>query len=110
MSNKRPSIASNKDLLDQWDYTKNDADPEELTQGSSKKAWWICDEGHSYEMSIYQKCIRGNGCPICSGHRTIPGINDFATFYPELAKEWHPTKNGNKSPSNYSKKNAPKTS
>lgn len=105
MSNKRPSIASNKDLLDQWDYTKNDADPEELTQGSSKKAWWICDEGHSYEMSIYQKCIRGNGCPICSGHRTIPGINDFATIYPKLAKEWHPSKNGSLSPSNYSKKN-----
>lgn len=105
MRSNRPTIASNIDLSNQWDYRKNEADPEVLTQGSSKKVWWTCDEGHSYEMSIYQKCIRGNGCPVCSGHRTIPGINDFATFYPELAKEWHPTKNGNKSPSNYSKKN-----
>lgn len=27
--------------------------------------------------------------------KLIPGVNDLATVNPELAKEWHPTKNGN---------------
>ena len=28
------------------------------------------------------------------------GVNDLATLYPELAKEWHPTKNGVLTPNN----------
>ena len=31
--------------------------------------------------------------------------NDFATVYPELVKEWHPSKNGDLLPSNISKNN-----
>ena len=29
------------------------------------------------------------------------GNNDFATLYPKIAKEWHPTLNGDKSPSDF---------
>ena len=31
------------------------------------------------------------------------GVNDLATLYPELAKEWHPTKNGNLKPCDVTK-------
>lgn len=31
--------------------------------------------------------------------RLIKGGNDLATDYPEIAKEWHPTKNGELTPS-----------
>ena len=43
---------------------------------------------------------RSNGCncPICSGHKVLVGYNDLASLNPELAKEWHPTKNGNLKP------------
>ena len=37
-------------------------------------------------------------CPICTGHRTVSGVNDFATVCPDIAKEWHPTKNGKLKP------------
>ena len=30
--------------------------------------------------------------------RLIKGENDLATLYPALAKEWHPTENGNLKP------------
>ena len=37
------------------------------------------------------------GCPYCVGRKVLVGFNDCVTTYPMLAKEWHPTKNGNSS-------------
>jgi hypothetical protein len=37
---------------------------------------------------------RGEGCPV-------PGENDFETYYNEIARERHPSKNGSKHPSDY---------
>ena len=37
-------------------------------------------------------------CPYCYGSgppKRITEENAFISFYPEAAKEWHPTKNGN---------------
>jgi hypothetical protein len=34
--------------------------------------------------------------------KLIKGVNDLATVNPELAKHWHPTKNGNLTPSDVS--------
>ena len=41
----------------------------------------------------------GMGCPVCSNHKVLAGYNDLETLYPLLAKEWHPTKNGDLKPS-----------
>ena len=30
--------------------------------------------------------------------KLIKGVNDFASLYPEIAKQWHPTKNGDITP------------
>ena len=42
---------------------------------------------------------QGTGCPYCSGKTAIPGETDVATLFPELITEWHPTRNGDLSPS-----------
>lgn len=111
---KRVLLGSNNlavthpNILKQWDYEKNDIKPEEISYGSGKKVWWKCSKGHSYEMTVYKKLSRAASCPVCSGHKTVPGINDFATCYPEIAKEWHPNKNGDLLPSQVSKKNGRK--
>ncbi len=99
---------TNPDVLDQWDYQKNDIKPEEVSYGSSKKVWWKCKAGHSYQQSINRKISRKTGCPICSGHITVPGVNDFAKAYPKLAEEWHHSKNNGLLPSQISKKNGRK--
>jgi DNA-directed RNA polymerase subunit RPC12/RpoP len=44
-----------------------------------------------YDARISWK-TRGRGCPYCSGRRVYIG-NCLATVYPEVAKEWHPTRN-----------------
>ena len=42
------------------------------------------------------------GCGICRGRIVVKGINDLTTTHPELAKEWHPTKNGDLKPAQVS--------
>ena len=45
------------------------------------------------QTPIKDRC-KGTGCPYLSGKAVWPGFNDLATTNPELAKEWHPFKNG----------------
>lgn len=77
-------------LMREWDYVKNDEiDPLEITYGSAKKVWWICERGHEWKAVIKKRTLRGDGCPYCNGKRPISGENDFATLYPEIAKQWN---------------------
>lgn len=100
LQSKHPKIAK------EWHPTMNgDLKPTDVSHGSKLKAWWICPNGHAYDQYIHKRTSRGSACPICSGHRTVVGINDFETVYPEVATEWHPYKNGDKCPSMFSPKN-----
>ncbi len=80
------------ELVKEWDYKKNSTQPFKYTKSSSKKAWWICSRGHSYEARISDKA-RGKGCPYCAGRKAISGVNDLATLYPQLLSEWNYDKN-----------------
>ncbi|MBR2727144.1 MAG: hypothetical protein IKD71_04540, partial [Solobacterium sp.] len=86
------------ELASEWHPTKNGTlTPEMLTLGSGIEVWWRCKKGHEYKARISRR-VRGDGCPYCSGHKVEKGFNDLATLNPELAKEWHPTKNGSLTP------------
>ena len=92
---------TNPELLDDWDYERNRVLPTEISFGSSKAVWWKCKNGHSYEMKIHSRTGRQkSGCPYCStpAKRVLKGFNDLQTKYPDLAKEWHPTRNGDLTP------------
>ena len=39
-----------------------------------------------------------NGCPYLANKALWPGFNDLQTKYPEIAMQWHPTKNGDLTP------------
>ncbi len=85
-------------MLAEWDYKKNEKGPEEYTSGSNESVFWICSKcGYSYPAQISNKSA-GRGCPCCSNKTVVPGINDLATTHPQLAAEWHPTKNGELKP------------
>ena len=84
-----------KEIANQWHPTKNgDLKPEDFTQGSSKKVWWLCPEGsdHEWEAMIGQRTRLGTGCPFCDGQR-ICSTNNLAYLKPDYFEEWHPTKN-----------------
>lgn len=90
------------DIAKEWDYEENiGLTPTTITAGSRRTVSWICPKGHKYKMSIADR-RRGDNCPYCSGRRILPGFNDLQTTHPEVASEWHPTKNGNKHPTEVS--------
>lgn len=91
-----PTIAA------EWDYKKNDGKrPEEFSAQNSKKVWWICEKGHSYESTIGSRTAKRhqNGCPYCANKKVLKGYNDLQTCYPEIAREWDYALNGDLSPS-----------
>ena len=67
---------------------------------SNDKVWWKCEKGHEWEAVIFARSM-GSGCPYCAGIVAIPGENDLETVDPELASEWHPTKNKESQPSEF---------
>lgn len=93
------------DLLKEWHPTKNSGlNLAKITHGSKKKVWWKCNGGddHEWEAQIYNRTKLKNpsGCPFCSG-RVASKTNNFATNLPQIAAEWHRTKNGNLRPENF---------
>ena len=84
------------EIAKEWHPTKNGhLKPDQFKKGSEFKAWWKCSKcGHEWETSIKQRTRKNStGCPACSNQILIVGRNDLATTHPDLAKEWHPTKN-----------------
>ena len=103
------------DLAKEWNYEKNgDLKPEDVSCGSGKKVWWklpydVSDDyqvehlrgkhfDFEWEAAIYSRHNGKNGCPYLSGKAVWSGFNDLATINPELAAQWHPTKNGDLKP------------
>ena len=83
-------------LVKEWHPTKNAGlKPQELTPGSGKKVWWICDTGHEWEAVVYSRS-RGSGCPHCNNSTSADsGVSVSSS---EFKMEWHPTENGNLNP------------
>jgi len=66
--------------------------PVNFTSGSGKKLLWKCSFGHNWESTVANR-TKGSGCGVCANHTIVPGINDLATLYPELAAQaygWDP--------------------
>lgn len=81
------------DLANEWHPTKNGSlKPNRVGVNSHKNVWWKHMEGHEWKAVIYSRNA-GNSCPVCSGSKTVTGVNDFQTLFPEIAGEWHPNKN-----------------
>lgn len=82
----------------EWDIDKNGGRyPETVNYRSNQKAHWLChkDSRHAWTANISSR-VNGNGCPVCSGYLTIPGVNDLESVNPELARQWISSKNGQK--------------
>lgn len=87
------------ELADEWHPMKNgNLTPYQITFGSNKKVWWLGLCGHEWDATINNRTNNKRGCPYCSGRKVLIGFNDLATTHPLLAKEWHPSKNGNLHP------------
>lgn len=102
LASKYPKLAL------EWHPTKNGGlGAEDVLRNSNKKVWWYLpyddpDTGEHFDFewqeAVYNRVNHGHGCPFLSNHKAWPGYNDLATKFPEIAKDWHPTKNKKLSP------------
>lgn len=94
-----PEVAS------QWHPTKNgDLTPSMVVAKSEKKVWWKCSKAPDHEwQAMPGSRVYGTGCPFCSSHR-VSVTNNLRDIFPQIANEWHPTKNGNLTPENVTAK------
>ena len=93
LETKFPEIAK------EWHPTKNgDLKPDMVLYGSNKKVWWLGKCGHEWDCDIYSRTANKYKCPICSKRKIVAGINDLTITHPNIAKEWHPIKNGDLKP------------
>ncbi|MDA0986216.1 MAG: zinc-ribbon domain-containing protein [Bacteroidetes bacterium] len=88
-------------LAREWDKNKNGVlKPENYTAFSNRSVWWKCKKGHSWKTAIHHRTLEGTGCAICSGRKPSSKHN-FQFKFPEIVKQWHPTKNGVLKPENF---------
>ncbi len=89
---KFPEIAA------QWHPTKNgDITPFNIIAGGTKNYWWKCNaaDDHEWCSSIYTRVVRDCHCPFCCRNaKKVCQSNCLANTHPELAKQMHPTLNG----------------
>jgi len=100
MKNKKSLLEIYPDVAAQWHPTKNgDLTPDQVVAGSSKRYWWKCIKGpdHEWDAILVSRTTGGKGCPYCAGKK-VSITNSLVTVFPDIAIEWHPTKNGNLTP------------
>ena len=84
---------------------KNELSPLEVRHGEHKDAWWRCDKGHEFKawvgnmITAFKRGASSMGCPYCAG-RYASKTENLAIVAPQLVKQWHPTLNGDLTPSN----------
>ncbi len=87
------------DVAKQWHPYKNKPSgltPDKVSPFSNKKVWWLCESGHEWMASVASRS-RSDICPYCIGLYASPEYN-LQVINPGLARQWHPTKNGNLTP------------
>ena len=85
-------------LLEEWAFNLNGAlSPFTIKVSSNIKANWkckVCGNVWQAQVSDRTRKDKSTGCPYCNNRRIVAGFNDLQTKHPDIAKEWHPTKNG----------------
>jgi hypothetical protein len=98
VTNSLASLAP--DLAREWHPKRNRSlTPHDVTCGSAKRVWWKCPRGpdHEWDTPVNKRGLRGDSCPFCSGRRASV-TNSLGSLFPEIAREWHGTKNGSVTP------------
>ena len=82
----------------QWHPSANgELRPTEVSPGAKRKVWWQDKHAHEWVSTVKDR-VAGHHCPLCSGRVPIVGQSDLASQRPEVAAQWHPTRNGGLTP------------
>jgi len=66
-----PSVAEGcQSIAIEWNTTRNDMRPTEVSCGSTRKVWWLCRGcGGSWQARVDNRALRNQGCPSCRAQR-----------------------------------------
>lgn len=88
----------NEELSKEWHPTLNFKNTlANIFPSSKEKYWWICEKGHEYESTPFQRHYSKQGCPYCRGLKVCLE-NCLSTLKPDIANQWHVQKNGELTP------------
>lgn len=96
----KKTVADFPNIAAKWHPTKNGSlTPDKVISGSGKRYWWKCPKGddHEWETSPKHRIIGNTGCPYCVGQK-VSKTKTLTITHPDLAAEWHPTKNDSLTP------------
>lgn len=100
---KNDAATYNPKVALEWNSALNDGKQlSDFLPRSNKKGVWTCRKyGFTWKAQIKSRVMDGKGCPYCSGKRAVPGVTDLQTVRPDIAYEWHPTKNDSLMPTQF---------
>lgn len=76
------------ELVKEWSSKNEPLRPSMITAATHRKVIWRCKLGHEWTASVKSRTVNGTGCPYCSHNFVLPGFNDLASRFPEIAAEW----------------------
>ena len=76
------------ELAKEWSPKNEPLRPSMVTAATHRKVIWQCKLGHEWTASVKSRTVNGTGCPYCSHNFVLPGFNDLASRFPEIAAEW----------------------
>ncbi len=104
----RKKLADYPNLMLDWSPSLNpDIDPKVIGAGSHKEVTWVCHKcGRQWNATINRRALLGTGCSCDAMERKTKSLQrslvekkgSLAQNRPDIAKQWHPTKNGNLTP------------
>lgn len=75
---------TDRELLAEWDYEKNELLPTQVSGKSMKIVWWKCPLGHSWRAKISDRTILKRGCAVCE--------TEYESVFPALAVSYYASK------------------
>ena len=91
---ERNLATAHPEVAAQWHPTANgDLTPAQVSPAARRLVWWLCAAGHQWEALVINRAQKGSGCPSCTGTIATAARN-LVTEDPDLAAQWHPTRNG----------------
>jgi transposase-like protein len=92
------------EISKEWDTERNPQDllPTNILPGVKTKVWWRCSDcNNSWLAKVNSRTKMGAGCPKCAFERgatarrlsSISKTGSLLMTHPDIAKEWHPSKN-----------------
>lgn len=98
LGTKAPNLAKQLDPT-----LNNGVSATDVIYGSNSSVTWRCDKhrDHIWSAVVAIRYSREDKCPYCTNKKLLEGFNDLGTKVPHLAKQFHPTKNGDKRASDF---------